>query len=175
MKNEGHSSMPRPRRALLSLASAALISSFVTSLRAESITMAVDITAELCLVDIVAIPGTTTDDVDAAGLAAINAFLASNGSRYQLLALGRSINFPGNRSFGLTDPGKVELVDSFGVTVTVSGKKVPEPASSVMFVMGLPLSVFLVGWIRRRAARSKPGSHDNRGAHSSWTCGEPRN
>lgn len=50
-------------------------------------------------------------------------------------------------TFGLAPAGANDVVDSFGVTATVTA--IPEPSSSVMFLMGLPLSVFVVGLFRR--------------------------
>jgi len=52
------------------------------------------------IVDAVATAGLNTYSVDAPGLAAINAFLATNGSEYQFVGLGGSSNFAGTTALG---------------------------------------------------------------------------
>jgi len=53
-------------------------------------------------------------------------------------------------TFGLAHAGATspDIVDSFGVTATVTA--IPEPASIVMFLTGMPLPLVVVGLLRRR-------------------------
>jgi hypothetical protein len=209
------------------------------------------------LVDAVATATATTYSVDAPGLAAINAFLTTNGSEYQFVGLGGSSNFPGNSvqgnlvvtgeihsavgggadtvlkvtetegdftaptgatgtllssstgnftnqpaggghtassafnatstptysvlssgipvngesgagsvgitpvstlytltnvaTFGLSPAGSTnDIVDSFGVTATITARSVPEPASLVTMLTGIPLPLVVLGLLRRR-------------------------
>jgi hypothetical protein len=43
------------------------------------------------------------------------------------------------------------VIDSFGVTSTIALTAVPEPASVVSMLVGLPLSLVTLGSLRRRA------------------------
>jgi hypothetical protein len=51
-------------------------------------------------------------------------------------------------TFGLSLAGTNDIVDSFGVTATIS--TVPEPASLVTMLMGIPLPLVVLGLLRRR-------------------------
>jgi len=86
------------RRLFLSLALSALVGLTATSgARAETISMTISLGGgPSFLVDAVATVGATTYVVDAAGIAAINGFLTTNGSEYRFVSLGGSSNFPGN-------------------------------------------------------------------------------
>jgi len=55
-------------------------------------------------------------------------------------------------TFGLAHPGATspDIVDSFGVTATITATAIPEPASLVMFLTGMPLPLVVVGLLRRR-------------------------
>jgi len=244
------------RRLFLSLALSALVGLITTSgARAETISMTISLGGGATfLVDAVATATATTYVVDAPGLAAVNAFLTTNGSEYQFVGLGGSSNFPGNAmqgnlvvtgeihsavgggadavlklteteadftsptgptgtlmssstgnftnqpagkghtassafnatstptysvlssgpavngqagagsigispvstlytltnviTFGLSLAGTNDIVDSFGVTATIS--TVPEPASLVTMLMGIPLPLVVLGLLRRR-------------------------
>jgi len=101
------------RRLFLSLALSALVGLITTSgARAETISMTISLGGGATfLVDAVATAGATTYSVDAPGLAAINAFLTTNGSEYQFVGLGGSSNFPGNAMQGnLVVTGEIHSV-----------------------------------------------------------------
>jgi len=247
------------RRLFLSLALSALVGLITTSgARAETISMTISLGGGATfLVDAVATATATTYVVDAPGLAAVNAFLTTNGSEYQFVSLGGSSNFPGNSTqgnlvvtgeihsavgggadavlklteteadftsptgptgtlmssstgnftnqpagkghtassafnatstptysvlssgvpvngesgagsvgiapvstlytltnvatFGLSPAGATnDIVDSFGVTATITAQVVPEPASLVTMLMGIPLPLVVLGLLRRR-------------------------
>jgi len=53
-------------------------------------------------------------------------------------------------TFGLAHAGSNDIVDSFGVTATINA--VPEPASLVMMLTGMPLPLVVIGLLRRRRA-----------------------
>jgi len=245
--------MRRHQRLMLSLALSFLVGVIATEAQAAPITMTIDVTGGSFLVDLVATSTPTTYNVDAPGLAALNAFLLGAGSEYQFVSLGGSSNFPGNASlgnlvltgeihsavgggpdsflkitesedsftsptgpsgtldssstgnftlqpaggghtassafnatstpsyavlssgvavngqagaasvgvapvstlytltnvitFGLAAAGANDVIDSFGVTATITA--VPEPSSSVMLLMGLPVPLVLAGLLRR--------------------------
>jgi len=246
------------RRLLLSLALSALVGLIGTSgVRAETISMTISLGGGATfLVDAVATATATTYSVDAPGLAAINAFLTTNGSEYQFVGLGGSSNFPGNSTqgnlvatgeihssvgggadavlklteteadftaptglsgtllssstgnftnqpaggghtassafnatstptysvlssgtpvngeagaasvgvspvstlytltnvatFGLATATTNDVVDSFGVTATITAQAVPEPVSLVTMLTGIPLPLVVLGLLRRR-------------------------
>jgi len=53
-------------------------------------------------------------------------------------------------TFGLSPAGPInDIVDSFGVTATITAS-VPEPASLVTMLMGIPLPLVVLGLLRRR-------------------------
>jgi hypothetical protein len=54
-------------------------------------------------------------------------------------------------TFGLTPQAGLNVVDSFGVTATISPSAVPEPASFVTMLMGVSFPLVTVGLLRRRA------------------------
>jgi hypothetical protein len=245
----------------LSLALMALLGFIATEARAVPISMTVALGGGATfLVDAVATSTATTYNVDAGALAAMNAFLAANGSEYQLISLGGSSNSPGNTAQGnlvltgeihsvvgggsdavlkitesetnFTAPGGSsgalrssstgnftnqaaggghtvssafnaistptysilssgipvsgafgsasvgvtpvtlpytltnvinfglspavapnDIVDSFAVTATITAGGIPEPASLVMMLTGIPLAVF--GLLRRRRAAAR--------------------
>jgi len=240
---------------MLSLALSFLVGVIATEAQAAPITMTIDTTGGSFLVDLVATSTPTTYNVDAPGLAALNAFLLGVGSEYQFVSLSGSSNFPGNASlgnlvltgeihsavgggpdaflkitesedsftsptgpsgtldssstgnftlqpaggghtassafnatstptyavlssglavngqagaasvgvapvstlytltnvitFGLAAAGANDVIDSFGVTATITATAVPEPSSSVMLLMGLPVPLVLAGLLRR--------------------------
>jgi hypothetical protein len=54
-------------------------------------------------------------------------------------------------TFGLAHAGSTnDIVDSFGVTAVVTTVAIPEPASLVTMLMGIPLPLMLYGLVRRR-------------------------
>jgi len=55
-----------------------------------------------------------------------------------------------NITFALSPAGTNDVVDSFGVTATVSASGVPEPASFVLLVTGVPLVILVTRRRRRR-------------------------
>jgi len=242
-----------------------LIGLIASEARAETISMTLSVggVTPAFVVDTVAVVGATTYNVDATGIAAINAYLTTNGSEYRFVSLGGSSNFPGNptqgqlvatgeihsvgtagtnavltltesengftsptgpsgtllssstgnftnqpaggghtasssfnaivtptysvlssttdpngkngaasvgvapvptlyrldntMSFGLAHPASTgaDIVDSFGVTATIRANAVPEPASLVTMLTGLPLPLVVVGLLRRRRAMAK--------------------
>jgi len=258
------SNMPKHRRLFWSLALSALIGLMASEARAETITMTLTVGGgPSFVVDAVAVVGATTYNVDSTGIAAINSFLATNGSEYRFVSLGGSSNFPGDPTqgqlvatgeihsvgtaganavlslseseagftsptgpsgtlmssstgnftnqpaggghtasssfnaivtptysvlstttnpngaagaasvgvapvptlykldnaitFGLAHPASTgpDIVDSFGVTATIRANAVPEPASLVTMLTGLPLPLVVVGLLRRRRAMAK--------------------
>jgi len=57
-------------------------------------------------------------------------------------------------TFGLAHPAATapDIVDSFGVTATVTANAVPEPASLITMLTAFPLPLVVVGLLRRRRA-----------------------
>jgi len=55
-------------------------------------------------------------------------------------------------TFGLSKPAATapDVVDSFGVAATITAHAIPEPASLVMMLMGVPLPLVVLGRLRRR-------------------------
>jgi len=255
-------SMGKLRRGFFSLAAVALVGILAGEARSAPISMTIDVTGGSLLVDLVATATPNTYNVDAAGIASVNAFLAAQGSQYQFVSLGGSSNFPGDATqgqliltgeihsvgtagsdsflrltetetsftsptgasgtlnssstgnftnqpaggghealsmfnsttagpysvlssattpnpqggmtsvgvapvstlytltnvatFGLGKPASTEadIVDSFGVTATVTAVAIPEPASIVMFLTGMPLPLVVVGLLRRLRRRA---------------------
>lgn len=253
--------MKRHRGLFLGLALSALMSLSASQAQAETISMAISVTGGASLdIDIILAPGAATATsytVDTTALATINAFLAGQGSEYQVATLGGNSNFPGDTTGGqLTVTGAVKsvgtgnagltitetetaftsptgptgtlfssssatfngqpaggghtasssfngtststysvlssgttpnspgmststpiapvptlytlgntitfglapgtagnpIVDSFGVTATITAAAVPEPASLVMMLTGIPLPIVVIGLLRRRRA-----------------------
>lgn len=54
-------------------------------------------------------------------------------------------------TFSLTPSGTADVSDSFGVTATITSA-VPEPASLIMVLSGMPVPLMLIHLMRRRAA-----------------------
>jgi len=107
--------MGKLRRCLFALAVSAFVGLIAGEVRAAPISMNIDVTAGSFLVDLVATTTPTTYTVDAAGLLAVNAFLAANGSQYQFISLGGSSNFPGDATQGqLVVTGEIHSVGSAG-------------------------------------------------------------
>jgi hypothetical protein len=108
--------MLKNRRLLLSLALSALFSLTGSGAGASPITMTITLGGGASfLVDTVAVTAPTSYSVDAAGLAAINSFLSTNGSEYQLFGLSGSSNFPGTATQGqLVVTGELHSVSSGG-------------------------------------------------------------
>jgi hypothetical protein len=80
---------------------------------------------------------TTTDPNPQGGIAG-----AAGGPLPTLYRLTNSI------TFGLTPSATVVVSDGFSVTATVV--TIPEPASLVMFLTGMPVPIAVLGWLRRR-------------------------
>jgi len=110
------STMLKHRRLLLSLALSALFSLTGSGAGASPITMTIKLGGGASfLVDTVATSTPTSYTVDAAGLAAINSFLSTNGSEYRLFGLSGSSNFPGNVSQGnLVVTGEIHSIPTGG-------------------------------------------------------------
>ena len=90
-------------------------------------------------VDVIATATPTTYNVDAGGLAAINAFLLANGSEYQFISLGGSSNSPGNSAQGnLVLTGEIHSVVGGGpdgvlkITETETGFSAPSGPSGAL-------------------------------------------
>jgi len=83
----------------------------------------------------------TTDPNPAGGMASVG--VAPVSTLYTLTNVA---------TFGLAHPGATspDIVDSFGVTATITANVIPEPASIVMFLTGMPLPLVVVGLLRRR-------------------------
>jgi hypothetical protein len=116
--------MSQHKKHLLSFALSLSIAILAASgARAETISMTITLGGGASfLVDTVAAATATGYTVDAAGQAAINAFLATNGSEYQFgspsstTALGGSSNFPGSSTQGqLTLTGEIHSVAGGGL------------------------------------------------------------
>jgi len=58
-------------------------------------------------------------------------------------------------TFSLSAAGAIDIVDSLGVTGTVTASAVPEPSSLIMMSMGMPLAVVIASLIRRRRAAAQ--------------------
>jgi hypothetical protein len=142
--------MLKNRRLLLSLALSALVGLMASECRAETISMTLSVTgaASSLVVDIVpgVTPGATSYNVSGTAgpgnypgtgaFTAINGYLASNGSEYQLVSLGGASNFAGTPlPANLTVTGELHAVGTGGtnagltLTETESGFLVPPPGS----------------------------------------------
>jgi hypothetical protein len=105
------------------------------------------------------------------GHSAFSAFNATPTPTYTVLSNGMVVNsgvttgpqtanlMPVPTLFTLTNsitfnlsPGTVanNVVDIFGVTSVVTATSIPEPASLVMLLTGMPVPLVIVGWLRRR-------------------------
>jgi len=111
--------------------------------------------------------GNFTNQAAGAGHTASSAFNAITTPTYSVLSSGLSPNPEGGTAsaavapvptlyqltnvitFGLTPSSGVTVTDSFGVTATIVAV-VPEPASLVMFLTGMPLPLVVLGLLRRR-------------------------
>jgi hypothetical protein len=115
--------------------------------------------------------GNFTNQPAGAGHTAFSDFNTTNTPTYHVYSTGTGVNSGttnGPVSMGLTSvptlftlsnsitfnlaAGTVlnNVVDSFGVTAVVTA--VPEPASLVMLLTGMPVPLAIVGWLRRRKA-----------------------
>jgi len=96
------------------------------------------------------------DVEDAAGYPVFSTTTLPNGaagmSSLAVAPVGPLYTLENSITFGLSKPaaGANDIVDSFGVTATVTANAVPEPASIVMFLTGMPLPLVVVGLLRRR-------------------------
>jgi hypothetical protein len=111
--------------------------------------------------------GNFTNQAAGAGHTASSAFNAISTPTYSVLSSGLAPNPEGGTgsaavapvptlysltnviNFGLTPSSGVTVTDSFGVTATIVAV-VPEPASLVMFLTGMPLPLVVLGLLRRR-------------------------
>jgi len=115
--------------------------------------------------------GNFTNQAAGAGHTASSAFNATSTPTYSVLSTGLAVN-PGVNggpvstgigppvptlymltnviTFGLTPSAGSDVTDSFGVTATVNANSVPEPASMVTMLLGIPLPLVVLGLLRRR-------------------------
>jgi hypothetical protein len=111
--------------------------------------------------------GNFTNQPGGAGHTASSAFNATSTSTYDVFSATTDPNPAGGMAsvgiapvstlytltnvatFGLAAASTNDIVDSFGVTATVTAV-VPEPASVVMLLTGMPLPLVVVGLLRRR-------------------------
>jgi len=113
--------------------------------------------------------GNFTNQPAGGGHTASSAFNATSTPTYSVLSTGLAVN-PGVNggpvsagiapvstlytltnviTFGLSPAGTAnDIIDSFGVTATIS--TVPEPASLVTMLLGIPLPLVVLGLLRRR-------------------------
>jgi len=111
--------------------------------------------------------GNFTNQPAGGGHTALSMFNATTAGPYSVLSAATTPNPAGGMTsvgvapvstlytltnvatFGLAHPGATspDIVDSFGVTATIAA--VPEPSSSVMLLMGLPVPLVLAGLLRR--------------------------
>jgi len=113
--------------------------------------------------------GNFTNQPAAAGHTASSAFNAISTPTYSVLSSGTAVNGEaGAASIGVTPVSTLytlknvitfglahittgnDIVDSFGVTATISAATVPEPASLVTMLTGIPLPLVVLGLLRRR-------------------------
>jgi len=112
--------------------------------------------------------GNFTNQASGAGHTASSSFNATDTPTYSVLSSGLTPNPQGGTgsaavapvaslyelnnviTFGLTPQAGLNVVDSFGVTATITAA-VPEPASLVTMLMGIPFPLVVVGLLRRRA------------------------
>jgi hypothetical protein len=117
--------------------------------------------------------GNFTNQPAGAGHTASSDFNLLNTPMYTVLSTGTSVNSgvttgpvslnvaPVPTLFTLSNsitfdlaPGSLtnNVVDSFGVTAVLMASSVPEPASLVMLLTGMPVPLVIVTWLRRRKA-----------------------
>lgn len=112
--------------------------------------------------------GNLTNQPAGGGYTASSAFNATSTSTYSVLSASTDANPAGGSAtagvapvstlytltnvatFGLAAATTNDIVVSFGVTATIGQVVVPEPASIVMFLSGMPLPLMIVGLLRRR-------------------------
>jgi len=113
--------------------------------------------------------GNFTNQPAAKGQTASSAFNATSTAPYSVLSSGIPVNGEAGGAsvgiapvstlykltnvltFGLSAAGATnDIVDSFGVTATISANAVPEPASLVTMLLGIPLPLVVLGLLRRR-------------------------
>lgn len=85
--------------------------------------------------------------------AVVNSGVTTGPATANLLPVPTLFTLTNTITFNLT-PGTLanNVVDSFGVTAVVTATSVPEPASLVMLLTGMPVPLVIVGWLRRRKA-----------------------
>jgi hypothetical protein len=117
--------------------------------------------------------GNFTNQPAGGGHTASSAFNATSTPTYSVLSSGIAVNPEGGTAsvgiapvstlytmtnvitFGLSPAGANDIVDSFGVTATVSANAVPEPSSLAIFFTSMSVPMVVVGLRhRRRAVRS---------------------
>jgi len=114
--------------------------------------------------------GNFTNQSAGVGHDALSMFNSTTAGPYSVLSNGSPVGFGGGMAsvgvapvstlytltnvatFGLSHPGPGgnDIVDSAGVTATITANVIPEPASIVMFLTGMPLPLVVVGMLRRR-------------------------
>jgi len=111
--------------------------------------------------------GNFTNQPTGGGHTASSAFNAISTPTYSVLSSGEAVNGQAGAAtagvapvstlytltnvvtFGLSPAGSTnDIIDSFGVTATIS--TVPEPASLVTMLLGIPLPLVVLGLLRRR-------------------------
>jgi len=96
------------------------------------------------------------DVEDAAGYPVFSSGTDPNGangkSSLAVAPVGPLYTLENSITFGLAKPaaGANDIIDGFSVTATVTANVIPEPASIVMFLTGMPLPLVVVGLLRRR-------------------------
>lgn len=115
--------------------------------------------------------GNFTNQPAGGGQTALSMFNATSTPTYTVLSTGTAVN-PGTNTgpvsvgiapvstlytlanvitFGLAHiTSGSDIVDSFGVTATITAAAVPEPASLVTMLLGIPLPLVVLGLLRRR-------------------------
>jgi hypothetical protein len=108
------------------------------------------------------------------GHTASSAFNGTSTPTYSVLSTGLSLNGGGGASsagvapvaslysltnvitFGLSPKPFLNVVDGFGVAARIEAAAVPEPASLVTMMMGVPFPLVIFGLLRRRALARIP-------------------
>jgi hypothetical protein len=116
--------------------------------------------------------GNFTNQPSGGGHAAESLFNATTTGPYSVLSSGTAVNgqagsasaavapvptlytLTNNITFGLAPAGANDIVDSFGVTATITAAAIPEPASLIMMLTGMPLPLVVLGLLRRRRVSS---------------------
>jgi hypothetical protein len=113
--------------------------------------------------------GVFSNQAAGSGHTASSSFNSTDTSTYSINSAGLALNGQGGAAstavapvatlyelnnvitFGLTPQTFVNVVDGFGVAARITAAAVPEPASLVTMMMGLPFPLVIVGLLRRRA------------------------